>query len=246
MNLFFQNMAKGLSTEQIRQQLLVENNGGARRSSRTAKKRNNNSELATNNVSEATESINVAIESIGFASNSTTESISSTSNSSESVPTNLNIAEDIAQIHEILQEPDSETELEFEEYEFDPNWYPDDDNTLSNEVEDALSPDDVSPDDVSPDVSPDAVPALANENINDDVDIPEWVKLEVKNITTEPITLDKLKDYTRQLKVMGIENLSPVEVFSKMFPDEIYELVAKETNRYAKVMIEKLKPLKKQ
>ena len=60
MNLFFQNMAKGLSTEQIRQQLLVENNGGARRSSRTAKKRNNNSELATNNVSEATEAINVA------------------------------------------------------------------------------------------------------------------------------------------------------------------------------------------
>ena len=247
MNLFFQNMAKGLSTEQIRQTLLDEENGGARRSKRTAKKRINNSALATHNASEATESINVAIETIASASNSTTESISSTSNSSVLVPANLNIADDVDQIHEILQEPDSETELEFEEYPFDPIWFPDNEdintgqnNTLSNEVEDALSPDDV-----SPDISPDAVPALANENINDVEFMPDWKRLEVKNITTEPLTLDKLKDYTRELKVMGIENLSPVEIFSKMFPDEIYELVAIETNRYAKVMIEKLKPLKK-
>ena len=59
-----------------------------------------------------------------------------------------------------------------------------------------------------------------------------------------PKKLRDIKDFSGEFKVMGIENLSEFEVFSKLFPESIYQVVVQETNRYAKVMIDKLKPLK--
>lgn len=41
-------------------------------------------------------------------------------------------------------------------------------------------------------------------------------------------------------RVIGMKNVSPYIVFEKLFPPERFELVATETNRYAKTVIEKL------
>ena len=75
---------------------------------------------------------------------------------------------------------------------------------------------------------------------------PKWEKVPTENITNPKklIKLDNIKNYSKEFKVIGIENLSPYQVFLKLFPEEVFELVATETNRYAKVMINKNQPLK--
>ena len=59
----------------------------------------------------------------------------------------------------------------------------------------------------------------------------KWERL--SDYQENPVHLSGIPDFTGSHTVIGCDNLSPYEVFLKMFPEEIFDLVANETNRYA-------------
>lgn len=69
-----------------------------------------------------------------------------------------------------------------------------------------------------------------------------WTKVaSVKH--THPEEVQGVIDFTSTPGVIGFDDLSPYDSFSKFFPDQIYSHVAAETNRYAAAMIAKLQRL---
>lgn len=60
---------------------------------------------------------------------------------------------------------------------------------------------------------------------------------QVKDMQAQnPKELKKIMSFSGKQEVIGIENLSPYQCFQKLFPDSIYDLVANETNKYAKIV----------
>ncbi|XP_068225149.1 piggyBac transposable element-derived protein 4-like [Palaemon carinicauda] len=126
------------------------------------------------------------------------------------------------EIADILAEEDSETEDLFvqreeelyEDYEADAD--------ADEEVEDA---DEVEDDDL-------------NKTLTDD----SWVN--IKNVGTDPpIKVKSIPIYSETNRAVNLDDCTPFLCFSKLFPNEIYDHVAVETNRYAAYMIEKMQPL---
>ena len=258
-------MAKSLDVDQIHQLLDDANTTtgatrNTRRSTRTLRTLRT-TVLDVPTISEAPETS----EPTPIASDSMSNTSEPTPEASESMPnTSDNLSMD--DIHEMLQEPDSEAEEDFDEYPDDPNWYPDFGDDLEDPYDSSSNEDgyDVSPNAAPPDgvsqegappegvlpegappegVPPDgAVPVVATPTSI--YAIPKWKKLSVRDIA-HPKKLKPIKIYSKQSKVIGTENLTEIEVFFKFFPAEIFELVSEETNKYGTKMIEGLKPLKK-
>lgn len=61
-----------------------------------------------------------------------------------------------------------------------------------------------------------------------------WNKVPVRDVAGQnPPKLDCTPDFTGEQSVIGFENLTPAQCFSKCFPCSIYDLVVVETNRFA-------------
>lgn len=75
-------------------------------------------------------------------------------------------------------------------------------------------------------------PDTIDVNLYENCENSEWRK--VKDVASGTvITLDSIPEYTGNRTLRDMEGLSPVEAFYKFFPQSVFELVVRETNKYA-------------